>query len=70
VILPGADQVTAVEVGERLRRAVLEYPFPCREILPVGKITISVGIACFPDHATDAARLIELADEAMYNAKA
>ncbi|MDN5365472.1 MAG: hypothetical protein PWP44_675 [Thermacetogenium sp.] len=69
VILPGADQAVAVEVGERLRRAIAEYPFPYQELMPGGRITVSAGVACFPDDAASAAELIRHADEAMYNAK-
>jgi len=69
VILPGADQAVAVEVGERLRRAFAEHPFPYRELMPGGRITVSVGVACFPGDAAGAAELIRQADEAMYNAK-
>jgi len=69
VILPGADQTVAVEVGERLRRAIAEYPFPYQELMPGGRIIVSAGVACFPDDAASAAELIRHADEAMYNAK-
>jgi diguanylate cyclase (GGDEF)-like protein/PAS domain S-box-containing protein/putative nucleotidyltransferase with HDIG domain len=69
VILPGADQAVAVEIGERLRRAIAEYPFPCQEMMPGGRITVSVGVACFPGDAASVAELIRQADEAMYNAK-
>lgn len=69
VILPCSGHSRAVEVGERLRLAVAEYPFPHRELMPSGRITVSVGVACYPDDATEGARLIELADEALYNAK-
>jgi|GEM_PF-1035844 len=69
VILPGADQAVAVEVGERLRRAIAEYPFPYLEAMPGGRITVSAGVACFPGDAAGAAELIRQADEAMYNAK-
>jgi len=69
VILPGADHSTALAVGERLRSAMAECDFHHREIMPSGKITVSIGVAFFPDDAKDAVRLIEMADEAMYNAK-
>ncbi|WP_051276447.1 bifunctional diguanylate cyclase/phosphohydrolase [Desulfovirgula thermocuniculi] len=69
VILPGADQTVAVEIGERLRQAIMEYPFPYRELMPGGRITVSVGVSCFPDSASNASELISQANEAMYNAK-
>ena len=33
-------------------------------------VTLSVGIACFPDHSSDADHLLRSADKAMYTAKA
>ncbi|MGB9805056.1 diguanylate cyclase, partial [Desulfofundulus sp.] len=69
VILPGADQTVAVEVGERLRQCIVEHPFPYRELMPGGRITVSIGVSCFPGDAPNAAELIRQADEAMYNAK-
>ncbi|MEW5763260.1 MAG: diguanylate cyclase, partial [Bacillota bacterium] len=69
VILPGAGEETAREVAERLRQAVAAHPFPYRELMPQGKITVSIGIASLPAHGLTAAELIRQADEAMYAAK-
>ncbi len=69
VILPGAGPEEALEIAERLRRAVAAYPFPYREFMPDGRVTVSVGVACLPDDGTTAAVLIRHADEAMYSAK-
>jgi diguanylate cyclase (GGDEF)-like protein len=35
----------------------------------VKKVTTSIGIACYPDHARNVARLKEVADQALYRAK-
>lgn len=58
----------AVEVSERMRKAVEEHPFrlDTDEII---HITISIGLACFDETTKDAALLIEDADKALYNAK-
>ncbi|MCL6635225.1 MAG: diguanylate cyclase, partial [Peptococcaceae bacterium] len=69
VILTDTAGEKALEIGERLRRATLELNFPNREYLPAKALTISVGIATFPGDGTDAAGLIRMADEALYNAK-
>lgn len=69
VILPRTDSKEALDVAERLRLAVQEYPFPCKEELLEGKLTVSVGIAVYPKNATRSWDLIRLADEAMYQAK-
>jgi len=69
VVLPGADLGQALEVGNRLKEAVSEYPFPHRELTVSGQLTISVGIACCPDDSSTVAELIKRADAAMYSAK-
>jgi diguanylate cyclase (GGDEF)-like protein len=64
VVLPGASEADAVQIGERLRRAV-------RERRPVGvPVTISVGVAVSQPGPLDTDELVGLADEALYSAKA
>ncbi|MBI4016428.1 MAG: GGDEF domain-containing protein [Candidatus Aenigmarchaeota archaeon] len=57
-----------VKVCERLRLNVENDPKPAdwpREIT----VTVSLGVAVFPDNANDAKNLIRMADEAVYTAK-
>ncbi len=64
VVLPGATRDDAVEIAERLRRAV-------RERRPVGTaITISIGVAVSHSGPLDTDELVGLADTALYSAKA
>jgi len=37
---------------------------------PLGAVTLSAGLACFPDDATTVQGLIDCADQALYAAKA
>ncbi len=71
VIMPRLKKETqpALDIGERLRRAVEAHAFICREDLRIKK-TISVGIACYPDHGQTMEELIEAADRALYLVKA
>lgn len=69
VILYGAAKTEALEMAEKLRRAVEDYPFPGREQQPAGTLTVSVGVATYPDNAKNKEELIKLADEALYKAK-
>jgi diguanylate cyclase len=65
-LLRGADSEGAAEVARRLR-AALGRPFALAGIsVHVGA---SVGIASFPEHASDAGALLGHADVAMYEAK-
>ncbi len=64
-LLPGADRQAALEVAERIRRAVDALP------TTVGgpRVTISSGVACHPDDGTTKDDLVRIADEALYLAK-
>jgi diguanylate cyclase (GGDEF)-like protein len=69
LLLPGADASEAVDVAERLRRAVEELRI-AHAAAPSGHVTISVGVAALIPGARQAAeRLIETADAALYAAK-
>lgn len=69
VILYGASQTDALNMAEKIRRAVEEYPFPGCEQQPAGTLTVSIGVATYPDNAKNKEELIKLADEALYKAK-
>ena len=68
VLLTGpADAASGVAVAERLV-AALDEPFELESVLL--QVRASVGLACFPDHATEADDLLRRADVALYCAKA
>ncbi|MGE0494656.1 MAG: GGDEF domain-containing protein [Vulcanimicrobiota bacterium] len=54
--------------AEEFRRAIESFVFPLRAGQP-GDVTISLGVASYPQQADDPARLVEVADEALYRAK-
>lgn len=70
VILPETRIEGALEIGERIRREIEGLYFPGEEHLPKGRLTISLGLAGFPDDAQDMKNLIQRADRALYLAKA
>ncbi len=55
---------------ERLRRRVADAQFEGQEKLPDGRITLSGGVACFPDDAETLEDLVREADRALYVSKA
>jgi diguanylate cyclase (GGDEF)-like protein len=57
--------LTAQKIAEIVRRE----PFEGTEHLPLGKLTISIGVAAHPDDAADPNALIRNADLALYEAK-
>ena len=69
VIMPETTRELAILVGEKLRRAVADHPFPLQQSQPGGSLTVSVGIATFPDDADGSRELVDAADHALYRAK-
>jgi len=69
ILLPETARKDALRSAEKIRLHVEEFPFHGRETQPSGKITLSIGISCFPDDGTEAQALIKKADVALYRAK-
>ena len=68
VILPQTTREEAVGVAERIRLAVQRHVINfAGQQLPT--ITVSLGLACFPNDALDMASLVQRADQALYQAK-
>ncbi|MBM4242822.1 MAG: GGDEF domain-containing protein [Deltaproteobacteria bacterium] len=65
---PGLDSQAAVAAGEQIRAALAAQKFAFGEVLL--RPTISIGVAAMPEDATTPERLIRVADEALYRAKA
>jgi len=68
VILAETDQQGAIVVAERIRERMAGHIFKPREGVEL-KLTCCVGIATYPDNATNKETLIHLADKAMYRGK-
>ncbi|HEV7474299.1 MAG TPA: GGDEF domain-containing protein [Pyrinomonadaceae bacterium] len=69
-----ANYAQGLVAAERVRVAVENEEFPATRMdAPNGQathhITISIGVAAYPDDATDPIHLVELADSALYRAK-
>lgn len=69
IILPGTPKKDSVLVGERIRREVERVGFTHEENLPLGRLTVSVGIASFPENGRDVESIIGSADVALHRAK-
>jgi diguanylate cyclase (GGDEF)-like protein len=69
-----ADYAQALVAAERVRSAIEKHEFSAVRKGTSGEIkthrlTISIGVAAFPDDARDPIELVELADSALYRAK-
>ncbi len=70
VLLPETDGPHALHVAERIRKALgkidpVELGIGAKE-----RISVSIGVACFPEDSRDRNELVRLADQALYTAKA
>lgn len=69
VILPGTSRKESLCVAERIRREVERAGFTHEENLPLGRLTVSIGIATAPENGTDVNSLLGCADVALQRAK-
>lgn len=67
ILLPHTDGPRAQVVARQILEAVSQHTFRV-DRHPV-RITLSIGVALYPDHGTTAERLLASADLAMYQAK-
>lgn len=67
LLLPRTDQSGALEVAEKVRTTVAQSPVATDQGLV--KVTVSLGVACHPQHGASVAALIASADAALYRAK-
>lgn len=67
-LLPETPCSGAAGVAERIRKSIEMIPLVMREEKVV--TTVSIGIACFPNHGADFESVLEKADQAMYASKA
>lgn len=68
VVLPETDKYGAEPVASRVLEAVKRYRFTTGRGFDAS-LTISIGIASYPEHAKYATEVLELADRALYRAK-
>ncbi|WP_336776002.1 sensor domain-containing diguanylate cyclase [Paenibacillus sp. MMO-58] len=64
MLLPHATEAEAVQVAERIRLRIEQ------SVTPIGEsVTMSLGVATFPDAAEEVVELFKYADQALYQAK-
>ncbi len=69
ILLPETPPEQALEIAERIRRAVAERTFDVETSSEPIHATISIGVAGYPKDGADANELIHQADLAVYRAK-
>jgi diguanylate cyclase (GGDEF)-like protein/PAS domain S-box-containing protein len=68
-LLHEANKGEAMLFAKRLRERVAGYSFAGEGVLPGGKLTVSLGVASYPEDASSSQTLIHHADVALYRAK-
>ena len=68
LILPEASLEVCRKRAEQLRQGVRHLNLQHRHH-PLGAITLSIGVACFPEHGLSSEVVIRAADTALYRAK-
>ncbi|MGH3131485.1 MAG: bifunctional diguanylate cyclase/phosphohydrolase, partial [Gaiellaceae bacterium] len=69
ILLPETPPEQALEIAERIRRAVAQRTFDVETSSEPIRATVSIGVAGFPKDAVDSNELIHQADLAVYRAK-
>ncbi|TWK84696.1 Response regulator PleD [Bacillus paralicheniformis] len=68
VILPNSSHSQAAEIAERIRKEVETHTFSISHSKKI-HITVSIGVAAFPEVIRSTDELIEKADQCLYRAK-
>lgn len=69
IILPATEKKEAHFIADRLRQDIEKHVFVHEEVLPKKKITVSIGIATFPEDGRSPSELIAASDKKLYQAK-
>jgi diguanylate cyclase (GGDEF)-like protein len=69
LVFPGRDLDTAIRGGTNVLQVVRDLAFPFGESQPLGRITVSGGVACFSGGVCSSTDILFRADEALYQAK-
>ncbi|MGA3328950.1 MAG: diguanylate cyclase [Terriglobia bacterium] len=69
VILPDTSAKSCLLVAERIRKAVMTMVVPSSAEKPLPQLTVSIGVAAFPEHGQTLEEIIQASDKALYESK-
>jgi len=69
VILPSTSKKGALIIARRIVARIADNHFANQIVMPGGRVTISCGVATFPEDAKEKAALVDMADKMLYKAK-
>ncbi len=70
IIFPEMDKSQALKAARTICAKVSNHEFPFAERQPLGVVSISGGVASYPEDSLDSAGLLRRADSALYRANA
>jgi len=70
IVMPRTPLPAAMALAYAVRAAIAGHPFAYAEAQPLGRVSVSGGVACYPQDGTDSTHLLHGADAALYAAKA
>jgi len=68
IVLLDSSRETALKIGQRIQTTVQHHKFPLNSGQSLS-VTVSVGIACYPDSSSDPEEILPKSDKALYKAK-
>jgi diguanylate cyclase (GGDEF)-like protein/PAS domain S-box-containing protein len=69
VLCSNTDKDDAFALAETLRKAIETHSFSYGEKQPLGKVTISMGVASYPAHGATCKQVLQSADTCVYTSK-
>ncbi|MEK6705590.1 MAG: sensor domain-containing diguanylate cyclase [Bdellovibrionota bacterium] len=69
ILCPETSAKEAFSLAERIRYVIAERKFPFSEYQPLGRVSLSIGIAGYPKDAETPEGVLEAADKALYYSK-
>jgi diguanylate cyclase (GGDEF)-like protein len=69
IVLPETNLEGASIKAERIRSLIADFAFDNAAQQPLGCVSVSVGVAAFPNHGAEKQLLIDAADRQLYRAK-
>ena len=69
IVLPETHLDGAMIKAERIRSLISDFAFEHASEQPLGRVSVSVGVASYPEHGSEKQQLIDAADRQLYRAK-
>lgn len=69
ILFPNCHKQCAYEKAERFRKYVKDFPIANESVLPNKELTISGGLACYPEDGNAIENILAKADALLYKAK-